>query len=123
MNKLILGTLAVSFLAVITASQGYSADCTGPWSVMPNYKKSMGSPCQALGLDSHKGTCQPGQQFETLCDSTTEGRYRLCSGNNPCININIPPKNQCRNWDYNYNMSCPPGFINVDCKDSCETRL
>ena len=121
MNKAILGVLVVSFMAVMVSSQVHASDCNGSWNVIPNYKKSMGSPCKALGLDSNNGTCQPGQEFETLCDDKAKGMYRLCTGNNPCYN-NIVPKNNCAGWDYNYNMPCPQGFINVDCRGWCETR-
>jgi len=80
----------------------------------------MGAPCQALGLDTHRGTCQPGQAYETLCDDAAGGLYRTCQGPTPCGG-QATGGSQCSNWDFTYNQPCPEGYVNADCKDHCET--
>ena len=41
-------------------------------------------PCAAIGLDTHRAVCQPGQRFATYCDDASGGRYRTCQSDIPC---------------------------------------
>ena len=107
------------FLSLNMFSPTQAADCAGSWQRIPNYKKSMGAPCQYLGLDTHKGTCQPGKEFETLCDDAAGGQYRTCQGPRRCNN-KVLGNSDCRHWDFVNNQTCPPGYVNVDCKGYCE---
>lgn len=142
MKKSIL-KLAITALAVVLfGGAAYAADCPGGWQVIPGYNSGMGAPCQHLGLNSHSGTCRPGDQFETLCDDASGGRYKTCQGR-PCQrgnsggggnagfggggNAGFPPPPQqqnnqppCAGWDYSYNQPCPPGYVNRDCRGGCE---
>ena len=113
----VLACAVVIFFTVIAGGQ--AADCLGPWKTIPNYKNRMGSPCRHVGLDTHNGVCLPGEEYETLCDDTSEGRYRTCKGPRRCFN-NGAPQGDCRYWDNNNNQPCPPGYINEDCKGYCE---
>lgn len=103
-----------------------AGDCAGGFKVIPNYDKGrMGSPCKYFGLDSHRGTCLPGQAYETLCDDASGGRYKTCRGPQSCSAAPTPLPQQsntvpCSAWDYNYNQPCPPGYINRDCRGGCE---
>lgn len=120
MNKnslLFLG--AVFFILATMPPSSHGADCIGPWKQIPGYSKSMGHPCQALGLDTRRGTCRPGDAYETLCDDTSEGRYRICQGPTPC-STGRPDQSRCRDWDFVYDEPCPEGYVNVDCKGHCE---
>ena len=93
-----------------------AADCPGAaW----NY----GGTCQSLGLDTHRGTCINGDQYETLCDDAGGGRYRICRGTRTCSNNNPNSNNECMYFDYSRNRPCPLGYINPDCQGDCGTRL
>lgn len=114
----LLGAVFIILAALPSSSSG--ADCTGPWQKIPGYTKSMGHPCRALGLDSNRGTCRPGDAYETLCDDTTEGRYRTCQGPERCGADRPEKSRRCREWDFVYDEPCPEGYVNVDCKGHCE---
>ena len=119
MKRFTVGILATFILLFLISSTGYSADCVGQWKRIPNYKQSMGAPCKALGLDTHRGTCQPGQAYETLCDDSSGGLYRTCQGPTPCTTTS-GLNNNCGNWDFTYNRPCPQGYVNLDCQGACE---
>jgi len=119
MKRICVSILAAFILVSLAVVPGYSADCIGQWKKIPNYKQRMGAPCKALGLDTHRGTCQPGQAYETLCDDAAGGLYRTCQGPTPCNNA-LSGNNNCGNWDFNYNTPCPQGYVNMDCKGGCE---
>ncbi len=120
MKSILISILAILTLLSLSAVPGYTADCAGQWKRMPNYKQRMGAPCKALGLDTHRGVCQPGKSFETLCDDAANGLYRTCSGPNPCNQPQKGKGSNCQNWDYNYSQPCPQGYVNKDCKGGCE---
>ena len=143
-SKLIRAMLLVvvtGFISYITAAE--AADCSGPWKRLRGYEGGSGGACAQLGLNSHQGTCQPGQAYETLCDDRAGGEYRICQGPNRCR----PPRHHrddydrrdwgpgdrhhpspdgppggpdCRYWDFHYRQPCPPGFMNLDCRGGCE---
>jgi len=125
MKKDIL-SVAIIFLGICMYSQTViAADCSGKWSILPNRNPGM-SPCIQLGLNSHRGVCQPGMAYETLCDSMKGGRYRVCQGPRLCGNGIAPPQSSnqavppCVNWDYKRNRPCPSGYTNPDCRGACE---
>lgn len=121
-------SLVVVGSVFLLGSIAVAGDCPGGWQKIANYNKSrMGAPCAYLGLDTHRGTCQPGQQYETLCDDASNGRYKTCRGPRLCYGAQQPvptiPQQSappCSSWDYTYNQPCPPGFINRDCRGGCE---
>ena len=124
--KLIHVCMLLAGISVFFHIQAYGSDCSGGWKQMPNYKSGQGGPCKMLGLDSHVGVCQPGQQFETLCDDAKGGKYRTCQGPRRCDggNSNVaPPTNSanCSSWDYKRNRPCPNGYVNNDCYGDCES--
>lgn len=118
MKPFILSLMCASILCLTTFSAAHGADCNGPWQKIPNYKRSMGAPCQYLGLDTHRGTCRPGDAYETLCDDSPEG-YRICQGSRRCDNA-PQGRQDCRLWDFAYNRPCPEGYVNSDCQGGCE---
>ncbi len=140
MNRTFLAMLTVVATGLLFASAAGAADCGGGWRVLPNYNPSSGGPCAALGLDTHRGVCLPGQRYETLCDDASGGRYRTCQGSRQCYDDRggrggrdrdddyYPGgggggggyNDGCRGWDYNYNQPCPRGYINRDCRGGCE---
>jgi len=65
-------------------SAAHAAECSGSWQVVPNYNAGSGGPCAAIGLDTHRATCQPGQRYATYCDDASGGRYRVCQSDVPC---------------------------------------
>lgn len=132
------------FFSATTAAEG--ADCSGPWKRLRGYRGEGGA-CAQMGLDSHQGTCQPGQAYETLCDDRAGGEYRICQGPNRCRpqrrhhddfdgrdwgprdderphrrHDGPPGGPDCRFWDFHYRQPCPPGFMNFDCRGGCERR-
>lgn len=135
MKKSILYSLAAFVFGLFVSSVAVAADCGGGWRTLPNYNPSSGGPCAALGLDTHRGVCQPGQRYETLCDDASGGRYKTCQGSQPCYKDrdrggddfynggrrpSNRPDNDCRGWDYNYDQPCPRGYVNHDCRGGCE---
>jgi len=136
MKKKSMYSLVVLICGLFVSSLALAADCGGGWRVLPNYNPSSGGPCAALGLDSHRGVCQQGQQYETLCDDASGGRYKTCQGSQPCMDNRhrdrggddfygpdrppSRPDNNCRGWDFNYDQPCPRGYINDDCRGGCE---
>ena len=135
MKKAVISVLIVAGCGIFTASAAIGAECGGGWQVLPNYNPSSGGACAALGLDTHRGVCLPGQRYETLCDDASGGRYRTCQGSRQCYDDNrrggddfYPGGGRgrgrgddgCRGWDYNYNQPCPPGYVNRDCRGGCE---
>lgn len=109
---------------ILTATSAFgAADCSGPWQILKNTRGQ--SPCMALGLDSNHGTCRPGDVYETLCDSTTKGRYRICPGPRACgpKPRHTKKAQDCTRWDYDYNRPCPPGYFNHDCRKGCRPAM
>lgn len=112
-------SLAISML-LVPSFVFAASDCSGPWQVLRN--RGGQAPCRALGLDSNRGTCRPGDAFETLCDDAKNGRYRTCQGPRRCNNnqpINAGGPSDCTRWDYDHNRPCPPGTMNKDCRGGC----
>jgi len=131
----------VCFLAVLvfgcfsTSLSNAATDCSGSYSpIPPGYRAGSGGVCAHLGLNTHAGVCQPGQEYETLCDDSPQG-YRTCRGPRRCFDDRdrgrggddfygggrrSRPDNDCRGWDYNYDQPCPRGYINDDCRGGCE---
>jgi hypothetical protein len=107
-TSLILAVALLFSLAPLSVS--HAADCAGAW--------QRGPTCQKLGLDTHRGTCRPGDVYETLCDDSPEG-YRICQGPRRCDGGGSIP-GDCRLWDFAYNRPCPSGYINYDCQGGCE---
>jgi hypothetical protein len=101
---------AALLFSLVTLSASHAADCAGPWQKGPT--------CQKLGLDTHRGTCLPGEAYETLCDDSPEG-YRICQGPRRCTSDAVGG-NDCRQWDFAYNRPCPEGYVNYDCQGGCE---
>ncbi|WP_136806927.1 hypothetical protein [Desulfosediminicola flagellatus] len=99
-----------------------ASDCSGPWQVMKN--RGGVAPCQALGLDSNRGTCRPGDMYETFCDDIKGGKYRTCQGPRRCGGNQQPQQNRgdCTYWDYDYNRPCPQGYRNMDCRGGCDKK-
>lgn len=135
----IMCSLAVLVCGLLMYSPAGAADCGGGWQVLPNYNPSSGGPCAALGLDTHRGVCQPGQRYETLCDDASGGRYKVCQGPRACYDDRgrdrgrgrggddyyrddrrSRPDDNCRGWDFIYDQPCPRGYINRDCRGGCE---
>jgi len=119
-RRITASALTAFIVVLFVVSNGHTADCVGQWKKIPNYKQKMGAPCKALGLDTHKGTCQPGQEYETLCDDSKGGLYRTCQGPTPCNSFPTVRIKNCGNWDFTHNRPCPQGYVNQDCKDGCE---
>lgn len=113
----------VSLLAFTFTAQ--AGDCPGQWQVLPNHYAGQGAPCRVLGLDSHRGICQPGNTYETLCDDAREGRYKTCQGPRVCNTYGHTPapapQHDCSTWDFKANRPCPPGTINSDCRGGCQS--
>ncbi len=56
MRTLVFSAVAI-FLGACLCSQTVNAsDCSGPWSILPNWDKRT-APCRQLGLDSKRGVC------------------------------------------------------------------
>lgn len=127
MKQLTVGLLLACGILVATPIYTFAADCSGGWNRLPNYKKGSGGACRQMGLDSKRGTCQPGQMYETLCDDSSGGKYRICQGQRQCSGGSnnysrpAPPQNSdCTRWDYQRNQPCPPGYVNNDCRGGCQ---
>lgn len=118
----VLLCIAALFLMAPTVE---AMDCAGPWQVLPKHLRGKGAPCQALGLDTNSGVCQPGQTHETLCDDTSNHRYKTCQGPRICDGYGNPvapaPQHGCTSWDYLANKPCPPGYVNPDCQGGCQS--
>lgn len=82
-QRSLLQMASVLFILMGTAL-AQAAECSGGWRVIPNYRPERGAPCAQLGLDTHRGTCVPGQAYEVLCDDASGGRYRTCPGDRRC---------------------------------------
>ena len=118
--KILISVTGTFLFMLIFWSAGNAADCTGGWKTIPEHDRTNRAPCEILGLDTHKGTCQPGQQYETLCDDASDWRYRTCQGPKPCRALRSSSKD-CKNWDFDYDQPCPRGYINTDCQGSCDS--
>ncbi len=111
-------------LLLMTSLYALAADCPHiPWQILPNYVPGHGTPCELVGLDTHRGICEPGRQFETRCDDASGGRYKICQGPRRCIPERPVPEPDCTKWDYRHNQPCRWGLINSDCRGDCETRV
>lgn len=145
MKKTIGSFLVLVVWALFFSSPAPAADCSGGWQVLPNYRPGSGGPCAAIGLDTNRGVCRPGQRYETLCDDASGGRYRVCQGPRPCYDDRdrrgrgdyydrdrrgrgdyydrdrrrFRPARDCRSWDYAYDRPCPRGYFNPDCRGGC----
>ncbi len=136
MKKKIMYSLVVLVCGLFAASLANAADCGGSWiPTPPGYRPGSGGICAHLGLNSNAGVCQPGQEYETLCDDSPQG-YRLCNGSRRCIEDRGRGRggddsfgggrrrsnrdDDCRGWDFNYDQPCPRGYINDDCRGGCE---
>ena len=141
MNKLIGIAVGVMILGMVATARG--EDCPGtPW------RSSGGRSCQNLGLDSQRGTCLPGDRYETRCDDSSQG-IKTCRGPNRCQEEDIHWGRRYERegyyrenryledryredyddrwqepcyWDFTNNQPCPRGYINLDCKASCDSR-
>lgn len=113
---LVAGSLLISTVAI-------AAECSGPWQVLQSQQSSQIAACAAMGLDTNRAVCQPGQRFATFCDDASGGRYRVCPSTIVCIenrghrNRRDDPRNdQNERMDYpnephNYDDAPPrPGF-------------
>jgi hypothetical protein len=127
MRRITLLLLFSSLLLFVSSLPSVASDCTGPWQKLHNLGGQ--SPCAALGLDSNRGVCRPGDTYETLCDDIQGGKYRICQGPRRCEPQrpsappgHLRPKPQdCTGWDYQYNRPCPPGTRNTDCRGGCDS--
>ena len=141
MKMKIMYSLVVLACGLLTSSlANASSDCNGPWIPgPPGYRPGSGGICVQLGLNSRAGVCQPGQEFETLCDDSPQG-YRICRGPRRCnedrgdrgrdrdrgrgdgdfFGGGRHRDNDCRNWDFIYDRPCPRGYSNDDCRGGCE---
>lgn len=84
MKKIVCNTLVFAGALLLLSSVAVAAECSGAWSILPNYIPGSGGACAALGLNTHQAVCQPGQKYATYCDDTSGGRYRICQSNVPC---------------------------------------
>jgi len=118
-GKIFLPLLAISIVSFAFTAE--AQDCLGKWHVLPTYYIGRGEPCKVLGLDSHRGVCQPGNQYETLCDDASGNRYKTCQGPKLCRSYGYfqQPLYDCTSWDFEANRPCLPGFINRDCHGTC----
>jgi len=121
--KAALFFLAISIVSFSVTVQ--AQDCPGQWQVLPNHYGGQGAPCRVLGLDSHRGVCQPGNTYETLCDDTSSNRYKTCQGPRVCNSYGFTPppapQHACTTWDFEANRPCAPGTINRDCRSGCQS--
>jgi hypothetical protein len=101
---------AALLFSLVTLSASHAADCAGPW--------QRGPTCQKMGLDTHQGTCRPGDVYETLCDDSPQG-FRICQGTRRCGSGST---GDCRLWDFASNQPCPSGYVNADCQGYCEPQ-
>lgn len=85
MNRTILHALVLACTLLLMSSAAMAAECSGSWNVLPYYRPGSGGVCAALGLDTHRAVCQPGQRYATYCDDASGGRYRICQSNIPCF--------------------------------------
>lgn len=126
--KSIIGIMVgMMALGMVATAQG--EDCPGtPW------RRSGGQSCQSMGLNSQRGTCLPGDEYETLCDDMKD-MIKTCFGPRRCqVEEHRRDRHRDRrddgyrgdrrpepcNWDYIYNQPCPRGYINFDCAGPCE---
>jgi len=84
MKKTVFFGLTLAAALTLMASTASAAECSGGWRVLPYYNSGSGGPCAAIGLDTHRAVCQPGQRYATYCDDASGGRYRTCQSNIPC---------------------------------------
>lgn len=143
MKKAICNALILTGVFLLMSSGAIAAECSGSWQVLPNYNSELGGACAALGLDTNQAVCQPGQQYATLCDDISGGRYRTCQSKTPCTQemrdgyntgeAGIERKNvhqddyreedqarDCTKWDFTSNRPCPAGKTNRDCQKGCD---
>ncbi len=76
MKKLIGIAVGILALGMVATAQG--EDCPNtPW------RNNGGKSCRDIGLDSQRGTCLPGDRYETLCDDMQTG-IKTCPGPRRC---------------------------------------
>ena len=147
MNKTVFFGLTLAAALTLSASAASAAECSGGWRVNPYYTPGTGGVCAAMGLDTHRAVCLPGQRYATYCDDASGGRYRTCQSNIPCggrgyrdrydrwddydgrrherrgwddgYRYRYDRVPDCTRWDYQHNRPCPPGTINRDCYGDC----
>ncbi len=120
MKNITLTTLTIFCLLLLSQGARAASDCSGPWQVLQNRQGQ--SPCKALGLDSNRGVCRPGDVYETLCDDMTGGKYRICQGPQRCGSAQSGNRNDCTYWDNDYNRPCQAGTRNYDCRGGCDAQ-
>lgn len=141
MKKKIMYSLAVLVCGLLMSSLAEAGwDCSGSFIPPPPGYNGRGGYCAFLGLNTNAGVCQPGQEYETLCDDAPQG-YKVCRGPRRCIEDRgrgggdrgrggddffgggrgrNNRDNDCRGWDFIYDQPCPRGYINDDCRGGCE---
>jgi len=87
---------------LLISSAAMAFECSGSWRVLPNYRPGSGGVCAALGLNTHRAVCQPGQRYATYCDDTSGGRYRTCQSNIPCSSMQRYPGHRGYDDDSRY---------------------
>ena len=76
MMKLMGIAIGIMVWGMVATAQG--EDCPGtPWG------NSGGKTCRDLGMDSRRGTCFPGDRYETLCDDK-KNMVKTCPGPKRC---------------------------------------
>jgi len=83
MKKAVFFGLTLAAVLTVMASAASAADCSGAWQVNRYYTPGTGGVCAAMGLDTHRAVCLPGQRFATYCDDASGGRFRTCQSNIP----------------------------------------
>jgi len=111
MRKLLFAIACLMFVTLET----YAADCN-----FTQWRK--GGTCAQAGLDTHNGVCLPGNLYETLCDDSP-GHIRTCEGPRRCYNDYEDNYDRACDWDFNTNDYCRAGYINMDCRNGCDTRI
>ena len=76
MKKLMGMAIGLMVLGMVATAHG--EDCPGtPW------RNSGGKTCRDMGMDSQRGTCFPGDRYETLCDDK-KNMVKTCPGPRHC---------------------------------------
>lgn len=85
MKKTTYNALVFASALLFVSSGAVAAECSGAWSVLPNYAPGSGGACAALGLNTYQAVCLPNQRYAAYCDDTSGGQYRICQSNISCI--------------------------------------
>lgn len=96
---------------LLAASPVFAAhDCPGNFSVLRGYRPGSGGVCAQLGLNTHAGTCLPGQAYETLCDDANGGRYKTCQGPRRCDGRGGFDNRSGYGGGRGFSQGVPPGY-------------